>query len=128
MADKLTDDHVNEIRTIFEFFDTSGTADGSISPEEMKNFLNRMGLYPSKTELHEMFQLFDSNGTGNIDFPEFLSLMTRDIEKVYTPDNQVLKDAFSLFDRNGDGIVTKQELIEVLTVMGVKNLTPKEMD
>ena len=86
MVDKITDDHVNEIRTIFDLFDCN-LKDGNLTKDEMKKFLATLGVFPSKTELHEMFQFFDTSSSGMIDFPDFLSLMTRDIEKKYGTDD-----------------------------------------
>ena len=87
MVDKLTDDNVNEIRTVFDLFDCQDK-DGSLTKDEMKKFLANIGVFPSITELNEMFQLFDTTNTGKIDFPEFLSLMTRDLDKKYMTDDK----------------------------------------
>ena len=99
----------------------------------MKLFLEKLGMYPSEAELEEMFNMFDSNNSGMIDFPEFLSLMTKEferdplaqqeqddafIEKFGLQDKLVveteMRDAFNLFDEDQDGLITKKELFQIL--------------
>ena len=77
MVDQLTDENVNEIRTVFKLFDRQEKNNQEITKHEMVMFLNKLGVMPSKTEVDEMFNLFDANGSGKIDFTEFLSLITR---------------------------------------------------
>ena len=113
----------------------------------MKLFLEKLGMYPSEAELEEMFNMFDSNNSGMIDFPEFLSLMTKEferdplaqqeqddafIEKFGLQDKLVveaeMRDAFNLFDEDQDGLITKKELFQTLERLGVKHLTQKEVE
>ena len=120
MVDKLTDDHVREIRYVFNLFD-SEVNDGNITKTEMVAFLKKMGIALSEAEVNEMFDMFDTSGNGNIDYPEFLSLMTKQFEKppdTYDED-QYLRDAFELFDADEDGLITKNDLFKVLTNIGV---------
>ena len=130
MADyisRITDDHVSEIKMIFELFDCKKN-DGNITKSEMRIFLNKLGIFPSRLELDAMFDYFDSSGNGMIDFPEFLSLMTKDIDKTYLQDNTELQDAFNLFDRDQDGIIGKNELFQILCELGFKKLTLKDVE
>ena len=46
MVDKLTDQHVNEIRAVFSLFDTEKN-DNLITKDEMIRFLSVVGVYPS---------------------------------------------------------------------------------
>ena len=82
MVDKLTDQHVHEIKAVFNLFDKQVEFDSDITKPEMIKFFNKLGVYPSTNEMDELFNLFDSNGNGRIDFPEFLSLMTRHMDHV----------------------------------------------
>eukprot|EP00356_Strombidium_inclinatum_P002464 CAMPEP_0170479432 /NCGR_PEP_ID=MMETSP0208-20121228/674_1 /TAXON_ID=197538 /ORGANISM="Strombidium inclinatum, Strain S3" /LENGTH=84 /DNA_ID=CAMNT_0010751825 /DNA_START=12 /DNA_END=266 /DNA_ORIENTATION=- len=79
MIDKLTDAHVQEIKAVFQLFDCEEN-DNNITKDEMSKFLGHLGVTPSKAEMEEMFNMFDSNGNGMIDFPEFLSLITKQFE------------------------------------------------
>ena len=60
---KITDDNVNEIRTVFELFDCKNH-DGNVTKGEMKKFLNKLGVFPSKMEVDALFNYFDSSGNA----------------------------------------------------------------
>ena len=105
MVDKLTDEHVREIRYVFNLFDSEKN-DGNITKVEMVAFLKKLGIGLSEAEVNELFDMFDSSGNGNIDYPEFLSLMTKQFDKPPEDENedQYLRDAFDLFDTDEDGL------------------------
>ena len=76
MVEKLTDDHVREIRYVFGLFDCEEN-DGNLTKSEMIAFLKKLGIGLSEAEVNELFDMFDASGNGTIDYPEFLSLMTK---------------------------------------------------
>ena len=80
MVDKLTDEHVREIRYVFNLFDSEQN-DGNLTKSEMVGFLKKLGIGLSDAEVNELFDMFDASGNGTIDYPEFLSLMTKNFEK-----------------------------------------------
>ena len=60
-----------------------------------------------------IFEIYDTNQDGKIDFREFmcgLSVMLRGTLE------QRLRITFSIFDLDGDGYVSKDELLEIITV------------
>ena len=64
-------------------------------------------------------------GNGTIDFPEFLTMMSRknhDIDK-----EEELREAFKVFDKDGNGFISAAELRHVMTNLGEK-LTDDEVD
>ena len=74
--ENLRDQHIIELRAIFDLFDTD-KHDGHITKEEMQRFLNQIGIYPSNVEVEEMFSMFDQSGNGKIDYPEFVNLIAQ---------------------------------------------------
>merc|ERR1712071_695493 len=68
---------------------------------------------------------FDADGNGTIDFPEFLSLMSRKMKDTDTEEELV--EAFKVFDRDGNGFISAAELRHVMTNLGEK-LTDEEVD
>merc|ERR1711904_649212 len=76
-------------------------------------------------EFKEAFSLFDKDGDGTIDFPEFLSLMARKMKDTDTEEGLI--GAFKVFDRDGNGFISAAELRHVMTNLGEK-LTDEEVD
>ena len=99
----------------------------------MKMFLNKLGVMPSKSEIDEMFNLFDANGSGKIDFTEFLSLITRHLGNKQLPgqedqkNDEILRESFNLFDLDHDGTLSEEDIYKAFTTIGIKNVTQKEI-
>ena len=55
-------------------------------------------------------------GNGEIDFKEFLTMMSRKVKSVEGDDS--LRECFNVFDKNGDGYITKEELHLVMKNLG----------
>jgi Ca2+-binding EF-hand superfamily protein len=64
-------------------------------------------------------------GCGSIDFPEFLSLMSRKMKDTDTEEELV--EAFKVFDSSGCGYISLAEVRHVMTNLGEK-LTDEELD
>jgi len=71
--------------------------------------------------IHEV----DQDGSGTIDFPEFLTLMSR--KMLDTDTEEEIKEAFRVFDKDGNGFISAAELRHVMTNLGEK-LTDEEVD
>jgi calmodulin len=71
---------IDDVKAAFRIFDHNN--DGSISMEELRDAMVRYGQSFTEEECEEMFSTADRNGDGNIDFDEFLSMMTADAEEV----------------------------------------------
>ena len=55
-------------------FDTDGS--GTIDAKELKVAMRALGFEPKKEEIRKMIADADRDGSGVIDFPEFLDMMT----------------------------------------------------
>jgi Ca2+-binding EF-hand superfamily protein len=59
-----------------------------------------------------MVEDVDANGDGEIDFPEFLQMMSKRTSSVDAEDDEV-KRAFAVFDKDGNGTIDRAELKRV---------------
>ena len=70
----LTEDEVLEIREAFDLFDTDKS--GEIDVAELKQALLNLGIDTKNQTLQNMLADIDKNGDANIDFDEFINMMT----------------------------------------------------
>ena len=75
-------------------------------------------LWRAKLEIRFFFP-------GTIDFPEFLTMMARQMED--DDNEEELREAFKVFDKDGSGSINAEELKLVMTTLG-ENLTEEELD
>ena len=71
----LSDDEVEELRQAFDLFDTDGS--GTIDPKELRAAMQSLGFETKNQTIYQMIQDIDKDGDGDVDFDEFLDLMTR---------------------------------------------------
>ena len=102
MADGLEPEELEEWRTIFNLFDVDG--DQSITHEELGIVLRSMGQNPSEKELVDMIGEMDEDGSGTVDFEEFVILMKR--RTADSDGNDDIEAAFKVFDTKNDGLVS----------------------
>lgn len=86
--------------------------------------MRALGACPSDEELWQWINDVDKDGNGELDFQEFLNLMSKMVGR---DPYEELSDALKVFDRQGDGHVSVKELKHVLTRMG-DVLTSEEVD
>ncbi|CAH1728207.1 unnamed protein product [Chironomus riparius] len=124
MADKLTPAQIQSFKDGFALFDKD--SNGSISTSELGDVMRTLGQNPTEAELQYMINEVDADGSGSIDFDEFLKMMGG-IVKSPEDEEREMWDAFQVFDKNGDGFVSIDELKFVLTNLG-ERLTDQEMN
>ena len=76
-------------------------------------------------ELQDMVNEVDADGSGTIEFPEFLNLMAKKMQDTDSEDELV--EAFKVFDKDGNGFISAAELRHVMTNLGEK-LNEEEVD
>ena len=70
--------------------------------QELSTVMRSLGLQASQEELQEMMTEADEDGSGSIEFEEFLSMMKRKMKENESSMDDV-KAAFKVFDQDGDG-------------------------
>ena len=79
----------------------------------MENDQSYSGQNPDPEELEEMVDEVDADGSGSINFPEFIELMLKRQQGVQTKEE--IKQAFRVFDKDGNGYVSSSELKFVMS-------------
>uniref|UniRef100_A0A2C9LWR8 EF-hand domain-containing protein n=1 Tax=Biomphalaria glabrata TaxID=6526 RepID=A0A2C9LWR8_BIOGL len=79
MADTLTADQVAQFKEAFAKFDTDGS--GDLSTAELGELITSLGKNPADPEIQKAIKEADADGSGSIDFNEFLTLMARALKK-----------------------------------------------
>ena len=98
---------------------------GSITSDELGDVMRSLGQKPSLAEVEMMVKEIDADGNGEIDFPEFLTMMLRKMNEG-NPEAE-LREVFSVFDKSGTGTVTANDLRAAMSLVGEK-LTREEVD
>lgn len=123
MAERLSEEQIAEFKEAFSLFDRDG--DGCITTKELGTVMRSLGQNPTEAELQDMVGEVDADGSGTVDFPEFLSLMARKMRD--SDSEEEIREAFRVFDKDGNGYISTAELRHVMTNLGEK-LTDEEVD
>ncbi len=111
MAHNLSYEKRMEYLTAFEVFDKNH--DGVINIKELGSILRNLGQNPTEKQMHEMILEVDTDGSGTIDFKEFIGLIIRKTKESDLDDE--IKDAFGVFDKDGNKIITSHEMRGVMS-------------
>eukprot|EP01115_Flamella_aegyptia_P003137 TRINITY_DN150_c0_g1_i2.p1 TRINITY_DN150_c0_g1~~TRINITY_DN150_c0_g1_i2.p1 ORF type:complete len:149 (-),score=67.93 TRINITY_DN150_c0_g1_i2:259-705(-) len=120
MVDSLSEAQIAEFKEAFGLFDKDG--DNKIATKEIGVVMRSLGQMPTEEELKGIVDSIDS---ATIDFPEFLTVMSKSMKPAASEEE--IKEAFRVFDKEGDGMVSASELRHVMTNLGEK-LTEDEID
>jgi calmodulin len=103
---ELDEEQILEFKEAFKLFDKDGG--GSIDVEELGDAMRALGSDPDPEELQQMVDEVDEDGSGEIEFDEFLLLMSK--QMVATDPNIDLEKAFDIWDDDHDGRITAKQL------------------
>merc|ERR1719364_272127 len=93
--------------------------DGTLTVEEMRQGMIKAGIKDIPPTLMEIMKEVDSDGSGVIDYTEFLAATLS--RKQYMQED-IVWSAFRVFDLDGDGQITREELAQVLSGDRVKDV------
>lgn len=114
MGEYLSERHIAEYKEAYLLI--SKVKDDPINVKNLGAMMKALGMNPSEVELKDMINEVDADGSGDIDFPEFLAMMARRQKKEEM--DAEIEDTFKLFDTDNDGYITGKELKEAMTNMG----------
>ena len=120
---ELNEEQILEFKEAFKMFDKDGG--GSIDVDELGDAMRALGQDPDPEELQAMVDEVDEDCSGEIEFDEFLILMTK--QMVATDPNIDMEKAFDIWDDDHDGRISVDQIKYVLKRLPEKP-TKKEID
>ncbi|XP_023682986.1 troponin C, skeletal muscle-like [Paramormyrops kingsleyae] len=109
----LSEDMIAEFKAAFDMFDSDGG--GDISTKELGTVMRMLGQNPSREELDAIIEDVDEDGSGTIDFEEFLVMMVQQLKEDQAgKTEEELSECFRIFDKNGDGFIDREEFGDIL--------------
>ncbi|CAK8564378.1 unnamed protein product [Lathyrus sativus] len=114
MAENLSEEEIKGLKAMFANMDTDGS--GTITYEELKTGLARIGSRLSETEVKQLMEAADVDGNGSIDYLEFISAT---MHRHRLERDEHLYKAFQYFDKDNSGHITREELETAMTKHGI---------
>jgi calmodulin len=124
MADLLSLTQIAELKEAFALFDRD--ADGSITVADVVEVFKSIGQLVSLEDVQTMVGEADMDGSGTVDFPEFLTMVAKRLTDVGENEAEMLA-TFSMFDLSSSGKISASNLQLAMLKLGCK-LTVEEAD
>ncbi|KAL5715412.1 non-specific serine/threonine protein kinase [Ranunculus cassubicifolius] len=105
IAENLSEEEIKGLKTMFTNMDTDKS--GTITYEELKSGLARLGSKLSEVEVKQLMDAADVDGNGTIDYIEFI---TATMHRHRLEKDEHLYKAFQYFDKDRSGFITRDEL------------------
>ncbi|PPD85442.1 hypothetical protein GOBAR_DD17599 [Gossypium barbadense] len=105
IAENLSAEEIQGLKAMFKNIDTDES--GSITYEELKEGLARLGSKLTEAEVKQLMEAADVDGNGTIDYIEFISAT---MHRYRLERDEDLYKAFQYFDKDNSGFITMDEL------------------
>lgn len=109
IAENLSEEEIMGLKEMFRSMDTDNS--GTITFEELKAGLPKLGTRLSESEVRQLMEAADVDGDGTIDYMEFITA-TMHMNRMEKEDH--LYKAFEYFDEDKSGYITMEELEQAL--------------
>ncbi|XP_068644575.1 calcium-dependent protein kinase 1-like [Aristolochia californica] len=109
IAENLSEEEIMGLKEMFKSMDTDNS--GSITFEELKAGLPKLGTKLSESEVRQLMEATDVDGNGTIDYIEFITA-TMHLNRMEKEEH--LYTAFEYFDKDNSGYITVEELEQAL--------------
>ncbi|CDW82789.1 calmodulin [Stylonychia lemnae] len=123
MSHNFSEGQRAEFQAAFDFFDKNG--DKQISAKELGVVMKNIGQHITEQELNQMILEADEDGSGTIDFDEFLTLMQKRLQELDVKEELI--EAFKVYDKEKNGCIAVDEMKKILQKMG-ESVSKEEID
>lgn len=114
IAENLSEEEIKGLKAMFTNMDTDKS--GTITYEELKSGLARLGSKLSESEVKQLMEAADVDGNGTIDYIEFI---TATMHRHKLEKDEHLYKAFRHFDKDHSGFITRDELESAMMEYGM---------
>jgi len=114
IAENLSPEEIKGLKQMFNNMDTDKS--GTITVEELKIGLTKLGSKISEAEVQKLMDAVDVDKSGSIDYTEFLTAM---MNKHKLEKEEDLLLAFQHFDKDNSGYISRDELEQAMTEYGM---------
>ncbi|XP_043690240.1 calcium-dependent protein kinase 2-like [Telopea speciosissima] len=118
IAENLSEEEIKGLKAMFANMDTDSS--GTITYEELKTGLARLGSKLSEAEVKQLMEAADVDGDGSIDYIEFI---TATMHRHKLERDEHLFKAFQYFDKDSSGFITRDELETAMKEYGMGDET-----
>jgi len=102
----LTEHQIADFRKAFNIYDREGK--GEIPTSILGTVMKNLGHNLKPEQLAECIEAVDGDGSGSVDFDEFLALMAKKTKEA--EDEHELREAFRVFDKKNTGTIDTNDL------------------
>ncbi|KAG8632284.1 calcium-dependent protein kinase 29 isoform X2 [Manihot esculenta] len=114
IAENLSSEEIKGLKQMFDNMDTDGS--GTITYEELKEGLSRLGSKLTEAEIQQLMDAADVDKNGTIDYVEFI---TATMHRHKLEKEEHLFKAFRYFDKDNSGFITRDELRQAMAQYGM---------
>ena len=108
------------IKQLLEIFNKYAGEKGALDEESLQLLIKeKLEQYIQKKQLIALMKKIDTDGSGEIEFDEFIEFM-RNLNKENELDEDALKEVFKLFDRDEKGYLTPESVYHIFLALGEK--------
>lgn len=114
IAENLSEEEIKGLKAMFTNMDTD--KNGTITYEELKSGLARIGSRLTEAEVKQLMEAADVDGNGTIDYIEFISAT---MHRHRLERDEHLYKVFQYFDKDNSGFITRDELETAMKEHGI---------
>lgn len=109
---ELTDEEIQEFKEVFDLMDRD--KGGTLGTDEVKQLMDLLGMKIKPEELDQLIREIDSDGSGEVDFEEFLQVMARPQDLPYTRADVMRSFKMFVDPKDPEGMITPEVLEKAL--------------
>jgi len=109
----LTEEQIADFREAFNKFDTE--KNGEIPTSELGTVMRMLGHNLKKDQLQLAIEAVDGDGSGSVDFDEFLQLMAK--KTAEAEEEMELRESFRILDKDNQGTISVDVLKGIIKAL-----------